>query len=218
MTARRTICAGAARSDVTPPVGSPHLNWGASTHEVASGIDIALYSTALYLTDGETDLVLLNLDVATLPEDLALEIRQEVAVALGLVLDRVYVTWTHTHSAVLLHDTPWMKQGRDLFLRYRDGLSSRIAQSALDAKEGVRPAQIGWGKGTSDLGVNRRQNFEDGRIITGNNPQGPVDRDVIVLRIDDENGDPITTIVNFAMHPTIAGHENDKITPDYPGP
>ncbi len=217
MTVRRTIRAGAARSDITPPVGSPHLNWGAATHEVASGVDMELYSTALYLSDGETDLVLLNLDVATLPEDLALEVRQEVSSELTLALDRVYVTWTHTHSAVLLHDTPWMKQGRDLFLRYREGLASRIAQSALAAKECVRPAQIGWGQGASDLGVNRRQSLEDGRIITGNDPHGPVDRDVIVLRVDDEQGDPIATIVNFAMHPTITGHENDKITPDYPG-
>ncbi len=217
MTARRTIRAGAARSDITPPVGSPHLNWGAATHEVASGVDMELYSTALYLSDGETDLVLLNLDVATLPEDLALEVRKEVSAALALALDRVYVTWTHTHSAVLLHDTPWMKQGRELFLPYREGLPSRIAQSALGAKECARPAQIGWGKGASDLGVNRRQSLEDGRIITGNDPDGPVDREVIVLRIDDEQGGPIATIVNFAMHPTIAGHENDKITPDYPG-
>ena len=68
MSGARTIIAGAGRSDITPPVGSPHLNWGAATHQVAAGIDMELYSTALYLSDGASEVVLLNLDVATLTE------------------------------------------------------------------------------------------------------------------------------------------------------
>ncbi len=217
MSQPRTIAAGAGRSDITPPAGLPHLNWGAATHQIAAGVDMELYSTALYLSDGASEIVLLNLDVATLPEELALEVRRAAAKEAGLSIDRVFVTWTHTHSAVLLHDTPWMEQGRDAFVVYKNAFASRAAQAAGEAKRNVQPARLGWGKGQSDIGINRRQYLDSGRIITGNNPNGPVDREVIVCRIDDTNGKPIATVVNFAMHPTIAGHENDKITPDYPG-
>ena len=101
----RTILAGAGRSDITPPIGTPHLNWGAASHEVAAGVDMEIYSTALYLADGKSDLVIVNMDVATLPEELALELRHHISEQTGIDFDRVYLTWTHTHSAVLLHDT-----------------------------------------------------------------------------------------------------------------
>ncbi len=217
MSGARTITAGAGRSDITPPVGSPHLNWGAATHQLAAGVDMELYSTALYLSDGASEIVLLNLDVATLTEELALEVRQAAAREAVVPLDRVFVTWTHTHSAVPLHDTPWMEQGRDVFLEYQSSFAARAARAAGEAKRNARPARLGWGKGRSDIGINRRQHLDNGRIITGNNPTAPVDREVVVFRIDDTDGTPIATVVNFAMHPTIMGHENDKITPDYPG-
>src|SRR4051795_6202916 len=45
--------AGVARTDITPPVGIAHLNWGSQTHVEAQGIDPAgMYATALVLSDG----------------------------------------------------------------------------------------------------------------------------------------------------------------------
>ena len=217
MSQPRTIAAGAGRSDITPPAGLPHLNWGAATHQVATGVDMELYSTALYLSDGTSDVILLNLDVGTLSEGLALDVRRAAASEVGISIDSVFVTWTHTHSAVLMHDTPWMEEGREAFLEYERTFASRAVQAAAEARNNLQPARLGWGKGQSDIGINRRQHLDNGRIITGNNPDGPVDREVTVCRIDDTNGKPIATVVNFATHPTIAGHENDKITPDYPG-
>jgi hypothetical protein len=38
------------------------------------------------------------------------------------------------------------------------------------------------------------------------------------VAIDDADGNPIATIVNYAMHPTIMAHENQWVTPDFPGP
>ena len=48
-----TLLAGAARADITPPIGIAHANWGAQTHERAAGIDLPLTVTALALGDGE---------------------------------------------------------------------------------------------------------------------------------------------------------------------
>ncbi|HHZ63028.1 MAG TPA: hypothetical protein EYN53_10350 [Dehalococcoidia bacterium] len=37
------------------------------------------------------------------------------------------------------------------------------------------------------------------------------------MGFDDVDGNPIATIVNYAMHPTIMAHENQWVTPDFPG-
>ena len=55
-------------------------------------------------------------------------------------------------------------------------------------------------------------------MFTGRNWDGFVDHSVDVVSFDDADGNPIATIVNYAMHPTIMGHENQWVTPDFPGP
>ena len=55
-------------------------------------------------------------------------------------------------------------------------------------------------------------------MFTGRNPDGFVDHEVLVTALDDLDGNPVATLVNYACHPTIMGPDNKLITPDYPGP
>ena len=76
----------------------------------------------------------------------------------------------------------WNRAAR-CFSNIKSSFAARAAQAAGEAKRNARPASLGWGKGRSDIGINRRQHLDNGRIITGNNPAGPVDREVVVFRI-----------------------------------
>ena len=49
------------------------------------------------------------------------------------------------------------------------------------------------------------------------NPDGFSDHEVGVIRVDDDGGKPIATLVNFAAHPTILAWDNRLISTDYPG-
>jgi hypothetical protein len=51
----------------------------------------------------------------------------------------------------------------------------------------------------------------------GRNPEGLVDRDLIVARIDDATGHPLAVLVNFQCHGTVLAWENKMISPDWPG-
>jgi hypothetical protein len=55
-------------------------------------------------------------------------------------------------------------------------------------------------------------------VLVGRNPDGPADRTVRVLRIDDADERPLAALVHYACHPIIMAWENRAITPDYPGP
>jgi len=78
-------------------------------------------------------------------------------------------------------------------------------------------ASFGAGFGTCAVGVNRRQKLADGRMVVGVNPDGPADHAVGVLRLRDESGGTLATVVQYGCHPTTLGFENRLHSPDYPG-
>src|SRR4249920_1941500 len=57
------LLAGVARTDISPPVGIPQMNWGAQTHVTAVGIDPAgMIATALVLSDGKQKFAMVDID------------------------------------------------------------------------------------------------------------------------------------------------------------
>ncbi|MBI4220638.1 MAG: hypothetical protein HY682_10865, partial [Chloroflexi bacterium] len=67
------------------------------------------------------------------------------------------------------------------------------------------------------INVNRRPRTEKGFVFTGRNWDGFADRQVLVVAIDDLEGKPVATLVNYACHPTTLGPANRMLSPDYPG-
>jgi hypothetical protein len=75
-----------------------------------------------------------------------------------------------------------------------------------------------FGVGECDININRRPSDDTGELFTGRDWDGFVDRSVEVVGLDDLDGNPVATMVNYACHPTIMGHLNTWVTPDFPGP
>ncbi|MHB9090761.1 MAG: neutral/alkaline non-lysosomal ceramidase N-terminal domain-containing protein, partial [Chloroflexota bacterium] len=137
----------------------------------------------------------------------------------GIPGPNVRISAVHTHSGPSL-GFAFYTEGQDLAEPYIASLPSRIAGAVWQAHNSLRPARLAVGKGRSEINVNRRHkraDLYDGRVFLGRNWQGFADHEVVVARIDDENEQTIATIVNFGCHPTIMGHLNTLITPDYPG-
>lgn len=214
------ISAGVARTDITPPLGIAHAGWGAQTHQRAASVDLPLWATALALSDGERTVVIIDIDTMYLFEREAATARAAVAELTGLPAAHIRLSYTHTHSGPVSGSgwTSWMDQGAEMVGPYDDGLPHRLAGVAWAAVQAMRPVRIGAGRGRSAIAVNRRfQRPEDGAIIVGRNWDGPVDHDVLVVRIDAIDGRPLATIVNYACHPITVGPDCESITPDYPG-
>lgn len=214
-----TLRCGVGRADMTPPAGIPHANWGAAKHEVAAGVDHPLVLTALYLDDGSPEGSALWVDfdlMAVMPEQ-DKPWRSAAAEASGVPPGRIFLSGTHTHSGPSVGLYSWVQAGRDLVAPYVAAVQQAVAKAAQHAKRTARDAHVGWGRGTCAININRRQVLPDGRVVVGGNPDGKVDREFRVLRFDDAKGEPIAAVLQYACHPTIMAHENDKITPDYPG-
>ena len=219
-----TLVAGVARADITPPYGIAHANWGAQTHERAADVDHPLYATALALGDPEPA-VIVDLDLLYLPPDDAARIRTTVADYADVPASHVRLSSTHTHSGPTLSRETWADAGSDMIEPYVSTLEHQIAGAAWQAVQQRRPACIAAGTATCEIAVNRRfRRPDDGTVIVGRNPDGPVDYTVGVLRIDavDEaterpRTEPLATVIHYACHPITVGPDNALVTPDYPG-
>lgn len=227
-----SLFAGIARADITPPVGIAHANWGAQAHEQAQGVDLPLWATALVIGESETSLentiALVDLDLIGLPAAHAHTVRQAIATRSGMPLDQIRISYTHTHSGPSMGMSgDWATRGADLLPTYVDNLAAKAAGVVWEALHKRQPVRVAAGRGTCDIGVNRRFITPEGSVVVGHNTDGPVDQALHVVRIDPVDDDPSTDhtsevkplaiLVNYACHPIIVGPYNDLITPDFPG-
>jgi hypothetical protein len=207
------LTAGVYRVVITPPIGSGMV--GFAGRGASEGVHDDLTATALALSDGERGLMLVALDLLYLPAGLVGQIRAAVAERAGLPPDAVHLLCSHTHYGPEVgsdSDPP-----ADAVASYRDDLTRKIAGAAGAAWDGRQEARLAFAAGESRIGINRRERKPDGQIVLGQNPAGPVDRRLDVLRLDTPEGAPLATIVSFACHPVSQSGRMTQLSADFPG-
>ncbi|MEA2526533.1 MAG: hypothetical protein QOF73_3760 [Thermomicrobiales bacterium] len=209
--------AGVGRAIITPPLSMPHASWGAQTHVLPDGVETDLWLTVLVVGDGTTTAAIVDLDLMLISRAESDAIRNAVAEVLAVPPQAVRVAVTHSHAGPPASSYDWIKEGAEALQGYYRLLPAYAAGAARSALRDLRPARVAVGNGESHVAVNRREHGPAGRTITGVNPDGPIDPDVFVLRIDALTGDPIATIVGYTMHPTTLGPSNRIVSPDWPG-
>jgi hypothetical protein len=213
--------AGIARGDITPPVGMYHRMWGAATHDRSTGVHRPLLATVVVFESmqGTAALVLVALDHCILANDELARIRAAISAKLSFAEEQIHVTLSHTHGAGLMMRDRADLPGGDMIAQYLDGLASRVAQLALEAKESLRPVVIAYATGRCDLAADRDLfDKASGKYVCGFNPGKVADDTLVVARIDDrETNSILATVVNYACHPTTLAWQNTLISPDFIG-
>jgi hypothetical protein len=209
--------AGVARVDISPVVGVAHAGWGAQTHQISLGNDMPLHVTALVVTKDDVELAIVDVDIGIFTNQQDKDIRELISAESGIPFANIRLAYTHTHSGPITFGQ-WIKDGIELANEWWDTIPAACAKAVHAAKNSAQPARTGFGRGSCDININRRPARDNGELFTGRNWDAIVDHDVDVVSFDDSDGNPIATIVNYAMHPTIMAHENQWVTPDFPGP
>ncbi|MDA1280994.1 MAG: neutral/alkaline non-lysosomal ceramidase N-terminal domain-containing protein, partial [Chloroflexi bacterium] len=211
------LSAGVGRVDISPPVGVAHAGWGAQTHQVSLGNDMPLLVTALVVANMGVELAIVDVDIGIFTGQQDQDIRQLISDDSGIPFDNIRLAYSHTHSGPITFGQ-WIKEGIELADQWWNTIPGACVKAVSEAKSTMKPGRAGFGRGSCDININRRPARKNGELFTGRNRDGFVDHDVDVVAIDDVDGNPIATIVNYAMHPTIMAHENQWVTPDFPGP
>ena len=215
--------AGWARVDITPPVGVPLAGYYVSEGRGACAVDVLdrLEAKALVLEDGATRVAIVSVDLIGIPEAFLARVTERIQAMTGIRPEAVVVAATHTHSGPTLGRLP---EGPNLYpgqthQAYVDTLVDDLASAVSLAIRRLQPASVAIGFGKSDINVNRREMLPDGSLrplpFLGQNLDGPVDREVAVVRVDGANGQRLL-LANYACHAVVLG-PNVEISGDYPG-
>jgi hypothetical protein len=203
-----TLLAGASRVDITPSPGVELMGYGARNGR-ATRVHDPLHARALCLRShfhGDTaqeSVILVTSDLCLITPEQASAARARISARTGVPPQGILIACTHTHSgpetglgAQLAGrtDPPWVA-----------ALFAGIEDAAAGAHGALAPARLRWSRTQAAIGRNRRI------------PDGPVDREVLVLRVDDASGAPLAVLFQHACHGTVLGHDNLEISADWPG-
>lgn len=200
------LFASAVQIDITPPVGTRLEGYGAR-EGVSQGVHDPLFAQILLLKSGETQVALISLDLLGVGLEFTHRVRDAIEKAIGVPSDGILLAPSHIHSgpAGYIDELPGLPFSKDPELQ---SIAIRqLAGAALWAKQKLEPARLGASKGiVKGIGRNR------------NNPEhGPMDDELIILRVDDSEGRPMAVVMNYGCHPTVLSHRNLLISADFPG-
>jgi hypothetical protein len=214
---------GVAREDITPPVGIYARNWGAATHDVATGVHRPLTLTALtFQTDDEKPLVLIAADLGWWrSRDVEWTVRGRVLEALDLHPSRLMICFSHTHAGPVLGIAERHQNGGEFIEPYLQTLTQAAIRAAQNALQEAQLRVLDWSYGHCTLATNRDlpdPNDASGqRVLVGFNAAQKSDTTLLVGRVCEPDGKMVASLVNYACHPTTLAWDNKLISPDYVG-
>lgn len=206
------IQAGVGRVIITPPVGIYLI--GMERGENSHGLHDDLYSTAVAVSDGKTELVILSADILLFVPELIEKVRTAASEQTGIRGRNIMFCATHCHSGpapVADRDRPALEQA------YTANLPYLLTGAIRMAHDNLVPAKIGFGSGRARIGINRRYTRPDGVTVIAANPDRPVDEQVGVIRVDALDGSALAVLVNYACHSVVLGNGSNVISRDWPG-
>jgi hypothetical protein len=194
--------AGAATADITPPTGHAMWGYGARHDAPCVGVLDPLRARALVLATDQERIALVSLDLGRAPtRQSTAAIRARVKAAVGI--EHIFLVASHTHHGPVIELDSW-PDPKDSYVRQ---LEEKLAALIVSASQSLRSARIGVTAKEVPFNRNRHSKRAD----------RPVDRELLVLRVEDSAGKPIATAVNFAAHPTMEDAKLLKFSADYAG-
>ncbi|MCK6473806.1 MAG: neutral/alkaline non-lysosomal ceramidase N-terminal domain-containing protein [Planctomycetes bacterium] len=196
--------AGFAKRDVTPHDGVPLGGYGLQPERTAAGVLDPLFARAIVFDDGTHRAAVVSVDIMSIDDLRARDVRQRIEAATGIPQDAVWIACTHSHSTPT---ASWRRQWGAIEPAYVLRLEAGIVEAAVEAARTAQPVEIGYGS-TQVYGV------AVNRVREG----GPVDQTLRLFSVRQAaSGTPLVAGALFACHPVCMKHNNRCVSADFPG-
>jgi len=214
--------AACVKVDITPD--TPQWLQGYAPRQ-SEGVHDRLFHRIAAMDDGTTTFYMVASDLRAISPAFYDDFTKRLEKETGISPKHVWWSTSHTHSAPHVGN-------QDLGALFADSLGDRFSikldtgywtyvvdKAILGIKEAqskLEPARLGIGVGAAKANINRRE-LRDGKIVLGENPDGHVDRQLGLIRLERQDGSLIGLIANYAIHGTCLHGGNKQISGDAPG-
>jgi len=215
---------GAAKINITPSAAIPLAGFYVRQGPF-KGVHDNLYARAVVFESEGVEAVIITVDICELSEHFWNDVTDRIAKKHPIPKDHILLNSSHTHGGPALYEPPdprvpsasWLEENpyENLQKQYTEELKKKIVEVISEARNKFVPARIGFGSGSSSIGINRRALTVQGDVWLGVNPDGPTDPEVPVVRIDSEDGKTLAVIFNYGCHGTSMISE--QLTGDWCG-
>lgn len=195
--------AGVAKRIITPDPLLP-VSGGMGTPSPAKSKQGELTARAMVFRAGSETVAVVSVDLLGFPSVLGDRARAMVP---RLAPDRILIGSTHTHSAPDCYAYPDGKGGHTGSLEYMRFVTEQVAAAINEALDRMKPAELRVASGEAK-----------GKIAYNYYAPDLYDRRVNVLQVRALDGQPIGTLVNYAIHPEVIGSGQGILSPDVVGP
>lgn len=203
--------AGVASVVITPDQSMWMAGYAART-KPSEGKVHDLHAKALVLEDFEgTRVVIVTVELIAITRSLREWLEKEVSRQYKLPAERLLLNASHTHCGPVIRETKYSIYGDTVYglskeqiqrsEQYAEALQEKLLQLVGRAIENLAPARLGYTHARAGFAMNRRAKIERGYRISPN-PDGPVDHDVPVLRVDTPDGKLKAVLFGYACHCT----------------
>jgi hypothetical protein len=191
----RQLRAGFGRADITPKLGSRLTGYG-GREQGATNVHDPLLARALVISDEGGTWALISCEFCYLCVETIAEIRDVIQRRVGIPTGNVFIATNHTHAG------PHDRDAQD----WERPLGEIVADAVEQAQAVMQPAQIGTG-----------YSFLYGYSINRRWLDKPVDPAILVLRVDDTQGNLLGLLSIYGCHAVVLGSDNLQISGDWPG-
>ncbi|MFP6616071.1 MAG: neutral/alkaline non-lysosomal ceramidase N-terminal domain-containing protein [Candidatus Hydrogenedentota bacterium] len=197
--------AGAARVNLVPPTPAT-MGGYFDRKDPFEGVSTPIYARALVVSNEETTLGVVVLDLCYVSRELTDQARVEIEKQTGIPGENIVVSATHTHSA------PSGFMGARFLGRVEQPelskfLLAQTIEAVVTAYKNLEPAQAGFAYGDLPGMTRNRQQEND-----------LVDPQVGVLKVQKKDSrEYIAVLANYTGHPVILGGNNLLLSSEFPG-
>jgi hypothetical protein len=169
-----------------------------------------LYAKALAIEDAAgTRLVMVTTDLIGIPRPLRDWLEEEVANRFDLPAQGLLLNASHTHCGPELRADKASVYGLEpdrarQSQAYLEALKAKLSKLVGAAIADLKPARLGYTHGRAGFAMNRRLPTEN-EPRNAPYPDGPVDHDVPVLRVENLDGELRAIVFGYACHNTTLG-------------
>ncbi len=201
------LLVGAAIRDITPTNENGLLPVPGIGREAGDLVDVInpIHTRVIALQLGDTQALIICTETGKGP--LGDQFCSYISEHTGVPVEAIFYTTTHSHAApelVFGEVSLEEQEDEENITKWARYTLNMMLDAADEALANLQPATVSIGYGESYVNINRTFTYtpEDGEPYNelGYNMAGDVDPTLAVIRFDDEDGEPIAFVINYACH------------------